>query len=158
MNKRAHHSALWNNFPSMGKNEENYYPREGKRTGRQKREGESSPSFHYARKWRTWVNHRMGMHFWVLTCPISQNHVSQKLMAYPILIWTSILFPSPCNNYLNQFLAKINDWVNKTRKTVDSLMGLPLDIWISPHWLKGLNIPPFILRKSCPHLFNVALT
>ena len=33
--------------------------------------------------------------------------------------------PIPCNNQPNQFLAVINDWVNETRKVVDSLMVLP---------------------------------
>ena len=63
-----------------------------------------------------------------------------------------ILFPSPCNNYFNQFLAVINDWLNETRKVVDCLMGSPLEIWIFPIVPKGLNIPPLILRKACPHL------
>ena len=58
--------------------------------------------------------------------------------------------PIPCNNQPNQFLAVINDWVNETRKVVDSLMGSPSDIWIFPIGPKGLNIPPLILRKSCP--------
>ena len=48
-----------------------------------------------------------------------------------------ILFPSPCNNYFNQFLAELNDWVNETIKVVDSLMGSPIDIWIFPIGLKG---------------------
>ena len=51
----------------------------------------------------------------------------------------------PCNNQLNQFLVVINDWVNKTRKVVDSLMGSPFDIWIFPIGPKSLNILP-------PHL------
>ena len=48
--------------------------------------------------------------------------------------------PIPCNNQPNQFLAVINDWVNETRKVVNSLMGFPSDIWIFPISPKGLNI------------------
>ena len=105
-------------------------------------EGERSPSFHCMRKWRMWVNNRMAMHFWVLTFPISQNHISQKLRASPIRIWTTILFLLPCNNYLNQFLSERNDWVNKTRKVVDRLMGFPINIWIFPISSKVLIFPP----------------
>ena len=136
----------------MGKNEEKYCLHEGKHTGRQKREGESSPSFHCVRKWRTWVSNQMGMHFWVLTCPKSQNRVSQKLMASPIQIWTSILFPSPCNNYLNQFLVGINDWVNKTRMVVDSLMGFSLDIWNFPIGPRFEYSPPYPYEIMPPSL------
>ena len=67
-------------------------------------------------------------------------------------------FPIPCNNHFNQFLEKLNDWVNETRKVVDCLVGSPFDIWIFLIGPKGLNIPPHILRKSCPHLIIVALT
>ena len=95
-------------------------------------EGESSPSFHCVRKWRTWVNNKMGMQFWVLTCHISQNTFFQKWVLCPIRILTSLPFPSQENNFLNQFLAVINDWVNKTRKVFDSLMGFIFDIWIFP--------------------------
>ena len=59
--------------------------------------------------------------------------------------------PIPCNNHLNQFLTVINDWVNKMRKVVDSLMGSPFDIWLFPIGLK-VEYPPLILRKSCPLL------
>ena len=45
---------------------------------------------------------------------------------------TPILFPSPCNNYLNQFLEKINDWAQKTKWVVDILLGSPFDIWFFP--------------------------
>ena len=40
--------------------------------------------------------------------------------------------PIPCNNQLNQILAVINGWVNKTRNVIDSLMGSPFDIWPFP--------------------------
>ena len=48
-----------------------------------------------------------------------------------------ILFPSPWNNYFNQFQAELNDWVNETRKVVDCLMGSPIDIWLFPIGPKG---------------------
>ena len=40
----------------------------------------------------------------------------------------------PWNNQLNQFLAVINDCVNKTRKVVDSFDGFPLWHLDFPHW------------------------
>ena len=48
-----------------------------------------------------------------------------------------IPFPSPCNNYFNQFLAELNAWVNDTRKVGDCLMGSPIDIWLFPIGPKG---------------------
>ena len=72
-----------------------------------------------------------GMHFWVFTCPKSQNWFSPNLNFLPILL------PSPCNNYFNQFLQELNDWVNETRKVVDCFMGSPFDIWIFPIGPKG---------------------
>ena len=67
-----------------------------------------------------------GHAFWVLTCPKSQKRFSQ--------IWISDFhtLPIPCNNYFNQFLAELNDWLNETRKVVDNLMGSFIDIWIFP--------------------------
>ena len=35
-------------------------------------------------------------------------------------------------NYLNQILEEINDWVNKTKKVVDSFMVLPLTFGFTP--------------------------
>ena len=60
--------------------------------------------------------------------------------------------PIPCNNQLNQISEVINDWVNKTRKVVDSLMGSPFDIWIFPIGPKGLNTPPLSLGNHASHL------
>ena len=48
-----------------------------------------------------------------------------------------ILFPSLCNNYFNQFLAELNDWLNETRKVVDCFMCSPFDIWLFPTGPKG---------------------
>ena len=45
--------------------------------------------------------------------------------------------PIPCNNQLNQLSTIINDWVNKTRKVVVSLIGSPFYIWIFPIGPKG---------------------
>ena len=64
--------------------------------------------------------------------------------------------PIPCNKKLNQLMAVVNDWVNKTRKVVDSWMGSPFDIWIfriDP----SFEYHPLIPRKSHPHLIIVAL-
>ena len=66
--------------------------------------------------------------------------------------------PIPCNNQLNQFLAVINDWVNKTRKVVNNFYGFSLWHLDFPHCPKGLNTPPPILGKSCPIPLFVALT
>ena len=43
----------------------------------------------------------------------------------PNLNFIPIHFPSPCNNYFNQFLAELNDWVNETRKVVDYVIYSP---------------------------------
>ena len=40
--------------------------------------------------------------------------------------------PIPCNDEPTQFMAVINNWVNETRKVVNSLMGSPSNIWIFP--------------------------
>ena len=63
-------------------------------------------------------------------------------------------FPIPCNNQPNQFLAVINDWVNETRKVVDSLMGSPFDIWLFPIGPKGLNISPCCSCNIFPKFKN----
>ena len=55
--------------------------------------------------------------------------------------------PIPCNNQLNQFLAVINDWVSKTRKVVDNLMGSPSDIW-----------PQRFKEEGCGFLINCIFT
>ena len=102
-----------------------------------------------------------GHAFWVLTCPKCQKHFSPKMGFPQIRISLPILFPSPCNNYFNQFLAKLNDWVNETRKVVDSLMGSPIDIWIFPIGPQRLNIPtrpPLSLANHAPISLFVALT
>ena len=54
-----------------------------------------------------------------------------------------LTLPIPCNNQPNQFLAVINDWVNKTRTVVDSLVGSPFDIWIFPIGPKVKYPPPY---------------
>ena len=80
------------------------------------------------------------------------KHVFPKMGALPNSNLTPILFPSPCNNYLNQFLAKINDWVSKTRKVVDSLMGFSLDIWNFPIGPRFEYSPPYPYEIMPPSL------
>ena len=75
---------------------------------------------------------RMGIHFWVFTFLRIQNMIFQNGCSVQFDFLTSIPFLSQGNNFLNQFLVVINDWVNKTRKVVDSLMGFPFDIWLFP--------------------------
>ena len=75
---------------------------------------------------------RNGQHFGEITCPLSQIRISPKLIASQIQILGCHTLPIPCNNQPNQFLVVINDWVNETRKVVDSLMGSPFDIWLFP--------------------------
>ena len=89
------------------------------------------------KKWKTFVYGQMGMHFGCLLAPKVKNGFSPIMVFPPIQISLSILFPSPCNNYFNQFLEKLNDWVNETRNVVDSLMGSFIDIWIFPFGPKG---------------------
>ena len=55
-----------------------------------------------------------------------------KMDGFSNLNLTAILFPSQGINYLNQFLEEINDWAQKTKWVVDSLMGSPFDIWFFP--------------------------
>ena len=51
-------------------------------------------------------------------------------------------FPIPCNNQPNQFLAVINDWLNKTRKVVDSFDGFSLWHLDFPHSPQRFEYPP----------------
>ena len=61
-------------------------------------------------------------------------------------------FPIPCNNQPNQFLAVINNWVDKTRKVVDNLMGSPSDIWLFPIGPKvWIFPPPLSLGNHAPY-------
>ena len=71
----------------------------------------------------------MGMDFWCKLAPKVKNVFPKKWVS-PNSNFLPILFPSPGNNYFNQFVAKLNDWVNETRKVVDNLMGSPIYIWI----------------------------
>ena len=73
--------------------------------------------------------------------PKESKFVFQKWLLFPIRIFL-IPFPFPRNNYLNQFLAEINDWVNKIRKVIDSVMVSPFDIWIFPIGSKVWIFPP----------------
>ena len=98
---------------------------------------------------KAWMHEGMGKRFWVFTCPRSQN-AFPKIDSFSNSNLGCHTLPIPCNNQLNQFLVVINDWVNKTRKVVDSFDGFSLWHLDFPHWSKGLNIPPFILRKPCP--------
>ena len=82
--------------------------------------------------------------------PKESKCISQQLMASPIKILGCLIFPILCNNQLNQLLVVINDWVNETRKVVDSLMGSPSDIWIFPIGPKVLNILPLFLGNHVP--------
>ena len=79
-------------------------------------------------------------------------------MDFPNTKLTAILFPSQGINYLNQFMEEINDWVSKTRKVVDNVMGFPLDIWIFPIGSRFEYSPPLSLGNHAPISFNVALT
>ena len=114
-------------------------------TQQKNREGKSAPKLHCMRKKMenvdVWPN---GHAYWVLTCPKSQKRFSPNSNFLPIL------FPSPCNNYFNQFLAELNDWVNEKRKVVDSLMGLPLTFEFSPLASKVKYFPLLIFRKIMP--------
>ena len=87
-----------------------------------------------------WVYGKKGMHFGCFIAPKVKNDFPQKWVFPKFEIHAHTLpipFPSPCNNYFNQFLAELNDWVNETRKVVDYLMGSPINIWIFPIDLKG---------------------
>ena len=87
-------------------------------------------------KWKTWVYDPMGMQFGCFLASKVKNVFPQKWVS-PNSNLLSILFPSPCNNYFNQFLADLNDWVNETRMVVDCFMASPFDIWIFPIGIKG---------------------
>ena len=77
------------------------------------------------------MHNRMDSHFWVFTCPRSQNTIFQNGCFAQFEFLTSIPFPSQGNNFLNQFLAEINDWAQKTKWVVERLMGSPFDIWLN---------------------------
>ena len=64
--------------------------------------------------------------------PNKSKYDFQKLMASPIQILTSILFPSQGINCPNQLLEEINDWAQKTKKVVDRFMGSPIYVWFNP--------------------------
>ena len=114
----------------------------------QKREWFHTGSFECLREltWRkngvaniqTWKHGRMAYVFGFLLaqglkmCFPKTDHISNSNLGCHTL-------PIPCNNQLNQFLAVINDWVSKTRKVVDSLVGFPFNIWIFHIDPKGLN-------------------
>ena len=93
---------------------------------------------------KTWKHGRMAYFFGfflargVKTC-------FPKTDGFPNLIFGCHTFPIPCNNQLNQLLAIINDWVNKTRKVVDIFYGFPLWHLDFPHWLQRFEYSP-------PHL------
>ena len=56
------------------------------------------------------VNHEgLSILFWVFSCPWSQNTFFKNGCSTQFK-FLPILFPFPCNNYLNQILAEINDW------------------------------------------------
>ena len=80
------------------------------------------------REWATFLGNNL---------PHKSKNVFPKMGVSQIRISLPILFPFPCNNYFNQFLAVINDWVNKTRNVVDSLRGSPSNIWLFPIGPKG---------------------
>ena len=88
------------------------------------------------KKWRTWMYGQMGMHFGCLLAPKVKIDFPKNGFS-PNSNFLPILFPSPCNNYFNQFLAKLNDWVNETRKVVDCFTGSPIDIFFFPIGPKG---------------------
>ena len=62
-----------------------------------------------ARKRKMWMHGKIGIRFWAFTCPGSQNMFFQNGCSTQFKV-LPILFPFPCNNYFNQFLAEINDW------------------------------------------------
>ena len=97
---------------------------------------------------KTWKHGRMAFVFWVLlaqgakTCfPKTDGFSNSNLGCHTL--------PIPCNNQLNQLLAVINDWVNKTRKVVDSFGGLSLWHLDSP-LDQRFEYPPLSLRNHAP--------
>ena len=51
-------------------------------------------------------------------------------MACPNTKLTAIPLHSLYINCRNQLLEEINDWVNYTKRVVESFMGSPTDIWL----------------------------
>ena len=62
--------------------------------------------------------------------PHKKKYDFPKLMAFPNTQLAAIPLHSQFNNYLNQLLEELNDWVNKTKWVVESFMGSLIDIWI----------------------------
>ena len=108
-------------LPNHGKNEDHCKnihgecPRAPKMWGRQKRG--------CMREWAAFLGNNLP-HNSKLCFPKTDGFSNSNLDCHTL--------PIPCNNQLNQYLAVINDWVNKTRKVVDSLVGSPFDIWVIP--------------------------
>ena len=64
-----------------------------------------------------------GHAFFGYLLPNNQKQDFPKLMASPIRIFYFHTLPFPRINYLNQFLKKINDWVQKDKKGSLQLYG-----------------------------------
>ena len=124
-----------NNFPAMGKNEEKCCPCEGKHTTEKNVREKELSQLPIAWGMEDVRGQQHGHAFLGANLPQKSKLCFPTTYGFSNSNLDSILFPSPCNNYLNQFLVEINDWAQKTKWVVESLMGFP-------HWLKGLNIPP----------------
>ena len=147
-----------NDLPSMGKMKPTAKIMEWKHTQEVLDAWESSHEGKMVRK--TWQHGSMleWPTFLGFCLPQESKRVSQQLMASPIQILGCHTLPISCNNQPNKFLEVLNDWVNETRKVVDSLMGSPSDIWIFPIGPKVWTFPPLSLGHHAPISFNVALT
>ena len=60
-----------------------------------------------------------------------KNMIFPKLMAFPNTQLAAIPLHSQFNNYLNQLLEELNDWVHKTKCVVEIFMGPLIDIWLN---------------------------
>ena len=129
-------------FPTMGKNEETTKTWMKTHMSSQKCEEEEDVN-----AW--WESGEfLGSYF-----PIKPKHVFLKWVPFPIRNWPPYL----AHSHAITNSATLDDWAQKTKWVVDSFMGFPFDIWIFPIGSRVWIPPPFLV-KSCPHLFNVALT
>ena len=144
------HWTLTKALPSHRKNEECCKKRECRMPGAPKMWGRQQREC--MREWEAFLGNNL---------PHKSKFIFPKMSASLNSNLDCHTLPIPCNNQLNRLLAIINDWVNKTRKVVDSLMGSPFYIWIFPNgprvWITHPS-SPLILKKSCSHLIIVALT
>ena len=89
-----------------------------------------------------------------LLAQVVKNTFSQKWVASQFEFWL------PYSSHPHALTTSTTFGWPGTKDKMGSWQFYGFSLWHLnfSHWLKGLNILPPFLVKSCPHLFNVALT